>query len=442
MGQKPMISRRLFLKICSVLTFFFTFIRIPGVRAGVMTGGSKGLSENNHHANLGCDPDGYSSVFSSKNGTAEQNTQKVIKLMGGIQRIIGINDIVILKPNAQWWNQGMTNTDSMKAFIEMVLQIPGFEGEIIVAENHHFPEDNARGWTTNNRNGKFNYNELVDHFNKKGFTNVSKYHWHDGGPSKQPSWGGAENGGLVNSPTDGDGYAWCPDIEYAAPTGRKTLMNYPVFTSSYSGLKIDLRFGVSKNGVPVDVPIKLINYSVLNHHDQTGVTASIKNYLGIVDMTCGYRGLQPKGYFNFHFVGFSNWPRIFRFAMQRLGWIDTGEYIGGAVGQFMKTVRMADLNIIAGERIGWGDRIDLKMSSRAKIVLASKDPVALDYYGSKHVLLPLTKERDSTGKIAPWHDPDNTQKPFQIFLKSCHDEGIGNLDENFIRLIDYDYAST
>jgi hypothetical protein len=128
--------------------------------------------------------------------------------------------------------------------------------------------------------------------------------------------------------------------------------------------------------------------------------------------------------------------------MERLGWLDTGEYIGGAVGKFMKTVRMADLNIIAAERIGWGDRIDEKKSSRMRIVLASKDPVALDYYGSKHVLLPLTKKLDSTGKIIPWHDPDNTQKPLQKFLKSCHDEGIGTLDENLIRLIDYDFAST
>jgi len=323
----------------------------------------------------------------------------------------------------------------------MILEIPDFKGEIIIAENHHFPEDNSRGWTTNNRNGAFNYNELIEYFNRKGYANVSKYHWHDGGQSKQPSWGGAEDGGLVNGPEEGDGYVWCQDIEYRAPTGRRALMNYPVFTSTYSGVRIDLRNGAWKNGAYVDMPVKLINFAVLNHHDQTGVTASIKNYLGVIDMTCGRRGLKPKGYYNFHYVGFSNWPAIFRFAIRQFGWRDTGEYIGGAVGKFMKTIRQADLNIIACEWVGWGDRLDLEKRSPARTVLAAIDPVALDYYACKHILLPYTKKHDSTGNIIEWNDPDNINKPFHTFLKSCHDEGIGTLDEGLIKLSKYDYAS-
>ena len=105
--------------------------------------------------------------------------------MGGIESIISKDDIVILKPNAQWWNQGMTNTDAMKAFIEEILRIPGFQGEIIVAENHHFLHwlygANIRGWTTNARNGSFNLNELVNFFRNKGYKNVTKYHWIDAG---------------------------------------------------------------------------------------------------------------------------------------------------------------------------------------------------------------------------------------------------------------------
>ncbi|MCX8012619.1 MAG: hypothetical protein N3A64_05660, partial [Desulfobacterota bacterium] len=76
-------------------------------------------------------------------------------MMGGIEKFIGKNDIVILKPNCQWWNQGRTNLAAMKGFIDLVLSIPDFKGEIIIAENHHFmdeflPEgekDNIRGWT-------------------------------------------------------------------------------------------------------------------------------------------------------------------------------------------------------------------------------------------------------------------------------------------------------
>lgn len=77
-----------------------------------------------------CDLDGYSNLFVSRNDAAEQNTQRVFELMGGIQNFIGLNDIVILKPNAQRWYQGMTSTDLMIEFIEMVLQIPGFEGSL------------------------------------------------------------------------------------------------------------------------------------------------------------------------------------------------------------------------------------------------------------------------------------------------------------------------
>src|SRR3972149_639979 len=96
-----------------------------------------------------------SHIYVVKNGTPQQNVTKTIEMMGGIKSLIGVNDIVVLKPNAQWWNQGRTNLAAMKGFIDLVLGIHGFKGEVIIAENHHFmdeslPEgdkDNIRGWT-------------------------------------------------------------------------------------------------------------------------------------------------------------------------------------------------------------------------------------------------------------------------------------------------------
>jgi hypothetical protein len=117
------------------------------------------------------DRDSISYIYESKNGTPEQNVQKVVEMMGGIEKFIGKEDIVILKPNAQWWNQGMTNTNAMKGFIELVLAIPGFKGEIIIAENHHCfgkrNTSNIRGWVTQERNGDFNLNELIEYFQCK-----------------------------------------------------------------------------------------------------------------------------------------------------------------------------------------------------------------------------------------------------------------------------------
>ncbi len=54
--------------------------------------------------NLGVAPDGKSYVYMAKNGSPEENTRKVIEMMGGIEKFIEPTDIVLLKPNAQWWN--------------------------------------------------------------------------------------------------------------------------------------------------------------------------------------------------------------------------------------------------------------------------------------------------------------------------------------------------
>ena len=96
-----------------------------------------------------------SEIYISKNGTPQQNITKVIEMAGGIEKFIEKNDIIVLKPNAQWWNQGRTNLAAIKGFIDLVHTIPEFNGEIIIAENNHFMDDsladeekdNVRGWT-------------------------------------------------------------------------------------------------------------------------------------------------------------------------------------------------------------------------------------------------------------------------------------------------------
>ena len=40
-------------------------------------------------------------IYRAVNGTPEQNLKKVIELMGGIERIIGSDDVVLIKPNVQ-----------------------------------------------------------------------------------------------------------------------------------------------------------------------------------------------------------------------------------------------------------------------------------------------------------------------------------------------------
>lgn len=399
----------------------------------------EGLVAGDGRRNIGVEPDGKSRVYVARNGTPEQNTRKVIEMMGGIGRFIGPRDIVILKPNAQWWNQGTTNTDAMRAFIELVLGIPGFRGEVIVAENHHFPDLNSRGWTTQERNGAYNLNELVDHFRRAGHPNVTKSHWRDGGPSRPGYWGGAENGGVVGGPGDGNGYVWRSDLIYVSPTGRKAMMSYPVFSSSFSGITVDFKDGPWKDGAYLkDRSLRFINFAGLNHHGaDTGVTSSIKNYLGICDMTCGYRGTGPAGFHNFHFVGYNNWPGKIKALLRKAGWREMTPAMGACVGYFMRTVRAADLNIVTAEWAGYGSRTDTGLRERTRTVLASVDPVALDLVGARDVLMPATRKNANGAEFSAMNDPDDAGSPTRRFLEMCHEMGVGNLSTEKIEKAEF-----
>jgi len=433
-----MISRRKFFHVFlgGLTPLFFTLLKKNSFSMGMFNRINE--LQNNHNPEHA-----ISEIFIAKNGTPQQNVAKVIEMMGGIGRFIGLNDIVILKPNAQWWNQGRTNLAAMKGFIDLVLNIPDFKGELIIAENHHFmdvslrerEQDNVRGWThLSEINGdvdgvNHNLNTLIELYQKQGYEHVTKYHWRDGGP-KRDIWGNGQNGGVVSSPAEGDGYVWS-DINYTF-TGFlglkkwKVKMTYPIFTSSYSGITIDFKNGAFKrNGkrggdyLP-NKSIRFINFAVLNTHGtDTGITSSTKNYMGITDLSCGAWGLQPKGYVNVHQCG----ERYYPYSK------------AGPLGHFMKTIRKADLNIVTAEWVGWGARTDPSKATRMRTILASKDPIALDYYGAKYLLYPLSNEK--------YHDPDNPQSCVRKFLElALEASGDGTLDERLMRINEHDFEKT
>ena len=92
---------------------------------------------------------------------------------------------------------------------------------------------------------------------------------------------------------------------------------------------------------------------------------------------------------------------------------------------------MADLNIIAAEYAGHEGR--RKTPVHTKTVLASTDPVALDYYAGKYVLYPLG------GKRAGFNNPDNPWGTFRKYLDLCHAEGIGTLNEAEMVIHKFDF---
>ena len=409
--------------------------------------------KNSPPQSLGVDAAGNSHVYHVKNGSPEENLTQIIEMMGGIESLIGKQDIVVLKPNSQWVNQGMTNTDTMKAFIDLILAIPDFAGEIIVADNHQFAEDNSKAWTTEKKNGSFNYNELIQYYQTRGYRNITKSHWHVGGQTEVPLEGDAQGNSRINGPEDGEGYVWMDDEYYLSPDGRKCLMTYPVFISAHSGITVDLKNGAWKDGAYLsDRKIRFINFSALNHHGSyAGVTASVKNLMGVVDMSCGFPGDNPAGTFNTHHIGVSKFIRLKKnkLFMRLISFLGLEYafiinfcyknfcYTGGALGYFMQFVRIPDLNIITAEQVGWGSRMDIHKAVRAKTVLAGFDPVALDFIAARDVMLSATPRKAINYYGIKYYDLNNPEEkdgPLIRFLKETQKQGIGNLDPNKIKI--------
>ena len=376
-------------------------------------------------------------------------TQRLISGIGGIESLVGKQDIVVLKVNSQWWNQGMTNTDVLKSFIEQVLSVSGFEGEIIIADNHQANKSNSRAWTTTMRNGSLNYNELVQYFNDRGHQNVTKYHWHPAGKNPTPLQFDGQGDAVREHPSEGDGYIWPQDLYYECPHGNRTVLAYPVFTSSFSGTTIDLRHGAFRDRDYTGQPVKFINFSALNHHGRyAGVTASIKNYMGVVDMSCGYPAPEPKGTFNTHHVGASQLFRILSSFQRRLEdvpfyWdiclhpsVFRFRYTGGVLGKFMKVIRPADLHVITAVRVGWGSRFDTRMATQMNTLVASHDPVALDYWAASNILLDASLKAGASEDILRLNNPSIADGPFHVFLEECRREYGGTINPSLMEIVD------
>src|SRR5271165_1681734 len=74
-------------------------------------------------------------VYKASNGDCFQNVAKVLDMLGGIGKYISPTDVVVIKANAQWPNQGYTHTGCLKAVVDAILAIPGFSGEVLICDN-------------------------------------------------------------------------------------------------------------------------------------------------------------------------------------------------------------------------------------------------------------------------------------------------------------------
>jgi len=290
--------------------------------------------------------------------------------------LIARDDVVIVKVNSQWDERGGTNTDLLKALIQAIIEHPdGFVGEIVVADNGQAQYGSASGgggsldYSRNNaENTSQSVQVVVDHF--AGSYRVSTYLWDTITKRRVNEYfeGDMDDGYIVNTTIN-------------ANTG--IMVSYPKFRTKF-GTYISFRLGIwnPQRQMYDSNRLKVINMPVLKSHGGYGVTACVKHYMGVVsDMLTSQLGAR---------------------AHQTVG--------RGGMGTEMVETRFPVLNILDAIWVnavpGDGPSTSYSIATITNIVAASIDPVALDYWGAKYILLQVAQNKGYTGTSSM--DPDNT----------------------------------
>ena len=312
--------------------------------------------------------------------------------------LIGSNDVVILKVNGQWNYNGGTNTDLVKSVIKALVGHPdGFTGEVVIA-------DNGQGQGSMNHaqtNSFFQDQSNTEVAGMFGSYHVSAFLWDTLRSSTVDDFDDGDfTDGYVRNST------WNSDT--------KIYVSYPKFTTEYS-TQISFKEGVWDNTTGFDSErLKVINMPVLKSHFRYGVTGCIKHYMGV-----------PQGYIN-NSVHISIPHEHFSIAQ-------------GGMATLMVETRAPILNILD---MIWINANPLESSSMrgpwanygyttfTDIIGASQDPVALDYWASKNVLIPTAMLNYETySSLDPDYEPispqyvgyDQMDESFHNYLRRSKD---------------------
>ena len=292
--------------------------------------------------------------------------------------LIGNNDVVILKVNGQWSYNGGTNTDLVKSVINALVGHPdGFTGEVVIADNGQ-----GQGSMDHSQTNSFYHDQSnVDVAGMFDPYNMSTFLWDTIRSSTVDDFddGDFTNGYVRNS-------TWNSDTEIS--------VSYPKFTTEY-GTYISFKEGVWDNNTGFDSDrLKVINMPVLKSHFRYGVTGCIKHYMGV-----------PQGYVNSS-VHLTIPHEHFSIAQ-------------GGMATLMVETRAPILNILdmiwinanplesSAMRGPWGY---YGYTTFTDIIGASQDPVALDYWASKNVLMATAMlNYDTYSSLDPDYEPISPQ---------------------------------
>ena len=293
----------------------------------------------------------------------------------GSDGLIARDDVVLIKVNSQWDQRGGTNTDLLKELIQAILNHPdGFVGEIVVVDNGQAQYGSAGNggsfsWDLSNaEDPSQSVGKVVSMFS--GSHKVSAYLW-DTITTKQ-----------VKEYKDGDmedGYV----VNMTVNPRTGIMVSYPKFKTRF-GTYISFKLGIWNPETQTydSERLKVINMPVLKTHRTYGVTACVKHYMGVVSdkltRSLGARAHDTVG--------------------------------AGGMGTEMVETRFPVLNIIDAIWVNAvprrGPRTPYEIATRVNVIAASTDPVALDYWAAKYILMKVAKLKGYSDLSSM--DPDNT----------------------------------
>jgi len=276
--------------------------------------------------------------------------------LSGPLGLIHPDDVILIKVNAQWKYRGCTNSDVIRGLVQAILDHPeGFRGEVVIMEN-------GQG------NGSLNCNTSSAY----GGDNSVQANANDPSHSFMYLVNTVFNDSRVSA------YLLDPiaanfitaDEHQAAGYRRFENVSYPCFTTA-GGHRVELREGIWQgNGYSSN--LKLINVPVLKHHDVGGseITASLKHMYGVLSMSDGQSPFR-------HYTG-----------------------LGETCGKMMVSVRTPVLNLVDAIWVSHSSLTGYPEETTARLnqLLASQDPVALDYWAAKYLLHPIDQNSN--------HHPD------------------------------------
>lgn len=265
----------------------------------------------------------------------------------GPNGLIAPDDIVLIKVNAQWKYRGCTNSDLIRGLVQRILEHPqGFTGEVVIVENGQ-----GRGSLACDTSSAYGGNTEV-HANAQNESH--SFLWLVNSLFADP-----RVSAFLLDPVRGN-FIGASDH---ASNGYRTVENvsYPCFTTA-GGRRVELKEGIW-NGAGYGSNLKLINVPVLKHHDTGGseITGALKHMYGLVSMSDGQSGFR-------HYAG-----------------------LGETCGKMMVSVHTPVLNIMDAIWVSHAALTGTPASATRRLdtLVASQDPVALDYWSAKYILYPI-----------------------------------------------------